>query len=394
MHEVRRPGREVRRDRAEALPGVVGHVDVRRVVVAPVVVEGHVEAVGVVTRRLDPAHVRALRNALEAIGEFDPLRPLRRPPDASVVRPRVQFALVQLRLGERDDRGEVLRSRDVRGDAARRVVGDLDLLRIGVGEVVGDRRHLIRVVRPLQDPVRPDVQRLRIVRRQFERRVPVEPHVVERRILRNESLQLLDLRHVRRRGIVRVIARQDRDRIAQRLRALAPIGLLQLVPLARARVPPVDPSLLRFPEHDVRVRRVLWRVEAVAAPDRIPHVIVDGPAGAAAGAAPRIVVLQSAADAIGRVHVVADRVKLPHRDPVREFEVAAPVPRDRDAAVVAQYEVIRIGRVPPQRVIVHVHALGRVPHRAAPVPREEERRPVDEIGVVRRHPDAGIVEGP
>ena len=232
------------------------------------------------------------------------------------------------------------------------------------------------------------------MRRQLQRRVPVEPHVVERGVARDQLPKLADHRLVLRRRVVGVVSREHGDRIAQRLRVLPPVRLLQLVPLARARVPPIDAPLLRLAEHDVGIRWILRRVEAVAAADRVPHVIVNGSARPPAGTAPRIVVLQATAHAIGRVHIVADGVELSHGNTVGELEVAAAVPRDRDAAVISQDKVVGIGRVPPQCVIVDVHALGRVPHRAAAVAREEEGRPVDEVGVIRRHPHAGVVEGP
>ena len=122
--------------------------------------------------------------------------------------------------------------------------------------------------------------------------------------------------------------------------ARTPRGLHDRLARARAVVEPPNVAALRFGVDDVRIGRILRRVEAVAAADGEPVAVGDRAAALAARPAPAAVVLQPAAHAVRHRHVVADLVELPDRDAIEEVVVAAAVPRLRDAAVVADDEVL------------------------------------------------------
>src|SRR5687767_7452941 len=130
-------------------------------------------------------------------------------------------------------------------------------------------------------------------------------------------------------------------------------------------------AVLRFGVDDARVGGIHERLEAVAAADHVPVVVVNAAVGAyRARTAPGVVVLQAGADVIRRLHVELDVIGL------RAEQVRHPRPgprtivRNADAAVVADDDVPRIARVDPHRVMVDVNALGAITaERAAAVVR-------------------------
>ena len=114
-------------------------------------------------------------------------------------------------------------------------------------------------------------------------------------------------------------------------------------------------AVLRFGVDDVRVGGVDAGVEAVAALHGDPVLVADaGGLQAGAGAAPGVVVLQAAADAVGLLEIVGDFVELAERDVVQVAPVAAAIPGHPDAAVVAVEDVVGIRRVDPDGVDIAV----------------------------------------
>ena len=129
---------------------------------------------------------------------------------------------------------------------------------------------------------------------------------------------------------------------------------------------------------------MLRRVEPVAAGDREPVRVGDGTSLAATRSAPCAIILRAAADVVGNLKVVADVVELTNGKIRREVVVATAVPGNRDAAIVADDEVIRVVGIDPHRVMVDVNADRRVADRLAAVigKVERRRRPVDAIRVL------------
>ena len=120
-----------------------------------------------------------------------------------------------------------------------------------------------------------------------------------------------------------------------------------------------DPPVLRLGVHDVRVGGIHLALEAVAAvgdhPVRVHDaVLAGGPRRPAQGE----VVLRAAVDVVER-RVVVQRhlVELRHRQVGLELPRLRPVPALVDAAVVAVQVVVRVARVLPEGVVVHVLAL-------------------------------------
>src|SRR5262245_7182352 len=104
-------------------------------------------------------------------------------------------------------------------------------------------------------------------------------------------------------------------------------------------------------------------METIAAthvePDRVSDL-----AAAPARPAPRPVVLQTAAHAVGRAHVEADVVELAERHRVDEIPVATPVPALPYATIVAHHDVIAIIWIDPHGVMIDVQPDRRVAGRA------------------------------
>src|SRR4030095_4938089 len=100
----------------------------------------------------------------------------------------------------------------------------------------------------------------------------------------------------------------------------------------------------------------------------------DGPVAPTAGAAPRAVVLQPAAYAVGHLEVVAQVVQLAHSERGGEGVAAALVERDADAAVIPHDHAIGVYRVDPHGVVVDVDTDRGVDLRLAAVGGDERRR--------------------
>ena len=151
---------------------------------------------------------------------------------------------------------------------------------------------------------------------------------------------------------------------------------------------------------DVRILGIAARLESVAAADDVPVARADAPAvQRARRAAVRPVVLRAAADVVERLRVV-DRhaVVLRDRQAREEPERRALVVGLVDAAVVADQDVIPIGRIELDDVVIDVHAglfpVG-LPPRLAAVRAAIEigvHRP-DRVGPMRIDEDLLVVRG-
>src|ERR1039458_8127849 len=125
-------------------------------------------------------------------------------------------------------------------------------------------------------------------------------------------------------------------------------------------------AILRFRVDDRPIRGILPRVEAVAAAHREP-VGIDRSRGGAHGArsAPRIIVLQAAADVIGAAHVGRYLIELADGNIVVIIPGQAAIVRDIEAAIVAHHDGARIFGVDPESVVIGVRTVDRGPGLAA-----------------------------
>ncbi len=138
-------------------------------------------------------------------------------------------------------------------------------------------------------------------------------------------------------------------------------GRTDAVRTAGPEVEPAEAAVLRLHEHDVRILRIDPRLEAVAAADAVPVAGADpDPVERPRRAADRAVVLGAAADVVERPGVVGvDPVVLRQRQvgevPPRLHAVVGLV----DAAVVGEDDVVLVGRVEHDVVVIDVHARHR-----------------------------------
>ena len=279
-------------------------------------------------------------------------------PRLAVVGPRPDPPALEGRLRERDD-GAVGLGVGAPGHHLRRVLGR----EIGARELpaVAAIVELEQVV-----PAQPDHGR--VVRRDRERRVPVEP---EHRF------------------------------------ALLGRGL-EVPFLAGVETEAVERTALGFVVDGVRVGGVDGDVESIAAPQAVP-LIVDDPVvlgvvepglGLEAGLArpaPGLVVLEPAADEVGVAEVHGQVVELADREVVEEVPGLGAVVAQEDPAVGAEPHVLGAGGLDPHGVQVGVQVLGAARgERPAAVVRYPEvgAQQVDPLLVVGLDPDLAEVEGP
>src|SRR5690606_4066140 len=223
----------------------------------------------------------------EAVRQFEPtLAAVAAGPDAAVVGADPELALLARRLVDRRDRA----------------VGHVALLLVGVvaGEIRTDRHPLLALVARTVQVLAAGVDRVRRVRRQQDRRVPVE---------------------------------------AQRRLPFAG-ARLDAAALAGAQVLPAHAAELRLAVDDVPVVRSDANVEAVAAVDAERVLLGDAGGGAAVDRkAPRAVVLQAAVDAVRHREVGGHRVELQDRQARRMPPGLAVVVGLTQPAVVAEQAV-------------------------------------------------------
>ena len=360
------------------------------------IVERDVEGRRVEVRGLDAAHVRARRDPGETAGEILPRAPVvAREPHVPVVGAGKQQPRPDRRLGERDDRAERLGTGDVGGDATGRARAHPDPHRVLGRQVRRNRIQILATLRRLHHFIGAGVERLRTVRGDEERRVPVPAKIGVVRIGFLPHPQLRDVALLRRGLRSGRVGALDDDRVLVLGVARPPVRLLQHGALAGREVEPRHVATLGFDIDRVRVGGILRRVKAVATADGGPVGVGDVALTAARRSAPRAVVLIAGADAVGEVHVVADDVRLADRERVQEVPVAALVPRLRDPTIVAHDDVTGIVGIDPHRVVVDVNPDCRVADRLAAVIREVQRRrgEVDALRISGIDAHLGIVEG-
>ena len=136
VDEIHAHRRQPVHDGTECAAPIIGHEDVGSEVVRAVVVHRDVEPILVVVRRLHPGDVTTGGHAGQTIGELGPA-PTVIPghPEASIVGACVEPALPERRLIEGHHRCVGLGTRDIRGDSARRLQRDMELLGIVVRQI-------------------------------------------------------------------------------------------------------------------------------------------------------------------------------------------------------------------------------------------------------------------
>ena len=396
MHEIGLTIGQVVHDRRERAAEVGGHEHVRRVIVVAMIVERHVERRAVEMRRLDARHVAAGRHAREVLRHFFPLRAIiAREPHAAVVGTGVQQARAHRRFIQRHHRAERLGAGYVGRDTAGGLERHIQLGRIGVREFTGNGEHVVAVLHTLEHAVGAEVQRGRIVLGDDVRRVPVPAQRVGHRVApltRPIGRHLLLLRRCGRLG---GIGPHGVDGIIPlQVATVAPRGLAEACALTGREVEATHAAALRFAVHDVGVRLILLRHEAVAAAHVVPHGVGDGALLAPARTAPRTVVLQAAAHAVRHAHVGRDVIELAQRDGIRKVPVATTIVRHADATVVAGDDALRIIGIDPHGVMVHVNAFRGAARRLAAVARVLHRRgrPVHAVRILRVDTHLRVVE--
>src|SRR6185503_19303952 len=190
--------------------------------------------------------------------------------------------------------------------------------------------------------------------------------------------------------------RRDAAFVGDRLRHRARADRLRR---AGAQVEAGDVAVLRRRVDDAGILGIVARLEAVAAADDVPVAGAHAPA-VQAGDRPAVgpVVLRPAAHVVERLGVVGgDAVVLRHRQAGEETERLAEIVRLVDAAVVADEDVIRVGRIEADDVVIDVHAglvleAGLLPGLAAVLTPVEigVHRP-DRVGAVRVDEDLLVV---
>jgi hypothetical protein len=315
------PRRQVARGARPRLARVGRFQDVRCEVAVLVVVEAGVHRAGVVLGGNQLAHVRPVRDAGEQLDLAPVLAAVLGDLNQPVVGADVDQPALEGRFGQRHAVA-VQAGRAALEDGVRpphlahhreRVAVDL------AGQVAADRRPRVAAVVAPVEPVRREVQPLRVVRAEHQRAVPVPPR-----------------------------------------RRLALAGhRLNLHPLAGLAVVPADHAVLQHPVYGVRVGRIDLAVEPVAALDHEP-VLVHDPVlrPRPRRAAEREVVLRTAVDVVERPALVARHVVKLGDGQVRFVSpVRGPVEALVDPAVAPDEVVLGILRVDPDLVIVDVLPL-------------------------------------
>ena len=396
MHEIGLTSGQVVHDGRERAAEVRGHEHVRRVIVVAMIVERHIKRRTVKMRRLDARHVAAGRHAREVLRHFFPLRAISaREPHASVVGTSVEQARAHRRFIERHHRAERFGAGHVGRDAAGGLERHEQLGRVSVRQFAGDREHVVAVLHALEHAVGAEVQRGWIVLRDDVRRIPVPAQRIGHRVgplTRAIGRHLLLLR--RRGGLGRIRPHGVEGVVPLQVATVAPRGLAQSRALTGREVEATHAAALRLAVHDVGIRLILLRHEAVAATDVVPHGVSDRPLLPPARTAPRSIVLQATAHAVRHAHVGRDVVELAQRDGIREGPVSTTIVRHADATVVAGDDALRIIRVDPHGVMIHVNAFGRVARRLAAIAGvlHRRRRPIHAVRIFRIDAHLRVVE--
>ena len=197
------------------------------------------------------------------------------------------------------------------------------LIAIFVARKVFAARPVVAAVRRSENPIGREIDRVVVVRRDDNRRIPIE------------AVLLLARRRLR----------LDRSLLA---------GFH-----FQAR----DKTLLRLDIHDRRVSRVHDRIETIAATDAIPVVVGDAlRVQRAARAGPTAVVLQAAVNPKRFLIVERDFIELADRNGVDEIPRTSAIVGLVNPAVRSGQHMVRIFRIDPKRVKVAVDTPYDVRH--------------------------------
>ena len=219
-------------------PVIMGDVDIRGHVALGMPVEGRIRGARGEVAGLDPAHPGTGGEPGHMGGEVLPM--------GTAIAGQLQIAVIgadpdlsrgERRLADRVDRRVHFGRGIVDGDAARQFLQLL--VRIVGREVRGNAFPGLATVRRTKQELRADVQRLRIVRRQRDRRIPVEAQL----------------------------------RIALEVRSVQP--RLDVPRLVRQHIDAHDGAALCLRIHMVGIRRIGEHPEAVAAEHGFPALVGD-----------------------------------------------------------------------------------------------------------------------
>ena len=257
VREVRPAGRQVRRDRLEALPAVGRDEHIRREVVAAVIVVRHVEGERIEVRRLDARDVRAGRNARHVLRELVPAAAVvPRHPEAAIVRAGVEDPRPDRRI-VRATRSFANVSAPVASVVMPPVVCvETRIFIVSAYERSGEIGYISSPrLRRLQHAVRPEVQHLRIVLRDEERRVPVPAQVeIDRVALLLRAIAVEPLLLVLRERLASCPARGPRSNPPTVVYCVRHVGFARPNRSPVATIQPADVAALRFAVDDVRSR--------------------------------------------------------------------------------------------------------------------------------------------
>ena len=292
-------------------------VDVAVHVAATVIVEHDISHRGVVRRRLDMRHPAVRGHALGAILDAGPgLTAVLSHMDSAIVGADPNHPLLYRTRRNGDDRGVVLGRRDVRGQAARFLV-DLPVGIVG-RQIIRDRGPGVAAVSRFVNELAAVINGRHVEWILGESGIPVEPQL-------NSG------------G-----GRGRADHFA--------LGVFQ--------VPAEQETALT---HGVAAGRVLGIREGVKAIAEADFLPVDAANAARipdlGGAAPGAVVLEAAVDIVGQIIVDIDVIKLRDWQILNKAEGRALIARNADTAVVAEDQMIGIGRIDPHRVIVDMQGV-------------------------------------
>ena len=357
-----RPGEVGRRDAVRpvgeqfpVLAGVVRAEDVGAEVVLPVAVHRDEDPRRVVRGDLDHIHRAACGHSLG--GDLGPgFAPVAGDMDAAVVAAGPQLAGGVLRFLEGEHRVVHLDAGAVSGDGAAGVVLVFRVVRREVG---ADDAPTLSLVAGHVDHLRGVVEDVRVVGREPDGRVPLEPVVQVARGLSELQLRVVE----------------------------------DLAVLAGLPVHPGDAAAVTAGVDDVRVARIHRDVAALAAADGIP-VRHHGEA-AARGHRDGAVVLLGAVDPVGPLVVHEDAVDLRGLLVALAGPTLSAVEGDIRAAVVGVDHVHRVLGIDPEVVVVAVgdaDALGEGPAAVNGLV-ETDIQAVHRVLVVRVGEDVDVVPG-
>src|SRR6266404_2595433 len=170
--------------------------------------------------------------------------------------------------------------------------------------------------------------------------------------------------------------------------------LLDALGLTGAAIEAGEDGPLVVGVNDVRIARVRDNVAAFTAADGIPVAAIDEAAVAARADADGGIVLLGAIEAVEKIIVRGDVIKLRGWLIALRGPIFSSVDSDRSAAVVSVDHAVRIAGVNPQTVMIAVWRVQTIPGLAAVHGAEESGvRDVDGVRVLGIGPDMGEIPG-